>query len=185
MGNVIYSMITSLDGFIEDTDGKTDWAIVDEELHRYFNDLDRSRQALLFGRRLFEDMRTFWPEADQDPTVEDFIIEYAHIWKEKPKYVFSNTLDSVVDDNTILIKGNAAEKIANLKAQSAGDFSLSGAGLAASCIEQGLVDEYMLFVNPVVLGSGKPAFPSNVKESLRHIDTRTFGCGVVMLHYQS
>lgn len=158
-------------------------AIVDDELHRHFNEEDAAKGACLFGRRLFEDMYSFWPTADQDPEAPDYIREFAGIWRKKPKYVFSRTLKEA-DFNTTVISENLVEEIQKLKRETGNDLTLSGATLAETCIKSGLVDEYLIYVNPVVLGAGRPMFPKEINLSLRLIENRPFGCGVVRMQYE-
>jgi dihydrofolate reductase len=184
MRKLIYCMLVSLDGFIEDISGSLRWHRIDEELHRHFNELDRSSGAFLYGRRLFESMASFWPTADQDAAAPDYIVDYARIWREKPKFVFSRSLKSV-GHGAKLVKGDAVKEIIRLKAEPGGDLSVGGADLAATCIRHGLIDEYLLYVNPVVLGGGKPMFPAALKLPLELKESRTFGSGVVRLHYRT
>jgi dihydrofolate reductase len=182
---VTYGMQVTLDGFIAGPNGELDWANVDEALHRHFNDLERSNGLLAYGRRLYETMAAFWPTADQDPAQPDVVHEYARIWRDKPKVVFSNSLERV-DWNSRLVRGDAAEEIARLKSQAGGDISVGGAVLAASLLQRGLVDECQLYVNPVVLGSGQPAFPGLAEpHGFRLAGTHTFDNGVVLLRYSS
>ena len=185
MRKLTYAMMASLDGFIEDKNGSTEWAmaIVDDELHRHFNEEDAAKGAYLFGRRLFEDMCTYWPTADEDPEAPDYIREFAGIWREKPKYVFSKTLTKT-DFNSTVISENVVEEILKLKRDPGDDLSLSGATLAETCIKNGLVDEYLVYVNAVVLGGGRPMFPDEINLSLRLIENRQFGCGVVLMRYE-
>jgi dihydrofolate reductase len=116
MGKLIYAMMVSLDGFIEGPDGELDWHVIDEELHRHFNDLERRMAALLYGCRLFENMAAYWPTVEQEPAALDFEVEYAHIWQKKPKIVFSRTL-ATVGWNSQLFREVNAEEINKLKAQ--------------------------------------------------------------------
>jgi dihydrofolate reductase len=182
MRKLIYAMMVSLDGFIEDKNGNTEWAIVDDELHRHFNEEDASKGAYLFGRRLFEDMCTYWPTADDDPEAPDYVREFAGIWRKKPKYVFSKTLKKA-DYNSVVISENVVEEIKKLKQEPGDDLSLSGATLADICIRHGLVDEYLIYLNPVVLGGGRPMFPADVELSLILAESQSFDCGVVRLSY--
>jgi len=184
MRKLVYAMMASLDGFIEDKNGSTGWAIVDDELHRHFNEEDAAKGAYLFGRKLFEDMCTYWPTADQDPEAAGYIREFAEIWRIKPKFVFSKTLRQA-DYNTTVISENSMDEIRKLKKKPGQDLSLSGATLAETCIKNGLVDEYLIYVNPVVLGGGRPMFPKGVNLSVRLIENRPFGCGVVRLRYEA
>ena len=178
-------MMVSLDGFIEDAKGSLEWVLIDEELHTFANDEARDSGVFLYGRRLYETMSAYWPTADADPSEPEVILDFAHIWKAKPKVVFSKTLERV-DWNSRLVKDNVGDEIAKLKAEPGGHLSVGGAGLAATCIELGLVDEYRLLVQPVVLGKGKRFFPvAREPISLRLAETRTFASGVVYLRYET
>ncbi len=183
MRKLTYAMMASLDGFIEDENGSTEWAVVDDELHKYFNEEDAANRAYLFGRRLFEDMCTFWPTADQEPEAPDYIREFAEIWRNKPKYVVSKTLRHA-DYNTTIVSENVVEAIKKLKREPGGDISLSGATLAETCIRHGLVDEFVIYVNPLVLGGGRPMFPASLGRNLKLLDSMKFVCGVVRLRYE-
>lgn len=184
MGKVIYSQVVSLDGYTEDTNHALDWAIVDEEFHRFVNDQERQLDAFLYGRRTWEAMVAFWPTADETPSQPEYVVDFAHIWKSKPKIVFSKSLDEVGWDSR-LVRGDAGEAVAKLKEEFRGDLGLGGAGLAASLMRLGLVDEYDLYVNPVILGGGTPMFPELPSRiGLRLTESRTFGSGVVHLRYR-
>jgi dihydrofolate reductase len=181
---LIYSMMVSLDGFVETPKREIDWVIIDEELHQFVNDQQRDIGTYLNGRRMYELMAEYWPTADEDPSNPAVIIEFSQIWKKMPKVVFSKTLDKV-EWNARLVKGDFAEEVKKLKAQPGKDLSIGGARLAAECIRLGFVDEYQLFVNPIILGSGTPMFPPlDNKIALELVETRTFGSGVVLLRYQ-
>jgi dihydrofolate reductase len=183
MRKLVYSMMVSLDGFIEDAKGSLEWVLVDEELHTFANDEASDSGMFLYGRRLYENMAAYWPTADADPSIPQYMLDFARIWKAKPKVVFSKTLDRV-DWNSRLVKENIGQEIAKLKAEPGGHLSVGGAGLAATCIELGLVDEYRLLVQPVVLGGGKPFFPVlNEPIRLRQEETRTLASGVVYVRY--
>jgi dihydrofolate reductase len=183
-GKVIYSLSVSLDGFVETPDRSLDWVIVDEELHRFFNDQARETRTSLYGRRLYELMAAYWPTADKDPSTPDYMVEFSRIWKDKPKVVFSKTLDKV-EWNSRLATGTIPEEMARLKEQPDNDMELGGPNLAATFMQLGLIDEYRLFVQPVVLGAGTPFFPPlDPKIDLRLVETKTFGSGVVYLRYE-
>jgi dihydrofolate reductase len=183
MRKLIYSMTMSLDGFIADRDGDFGWGAPDEELHRFHNQRVREVGVQLLGRRLYETM-LFWETADEDPSAPEYVLEFARIWKGIPRIVFSNTLEQVVG-NARLASDGVAEEIAKLREQSGKDIAVGGAGLASTCIELGLVDEYQVFVSPVVVGGGKPFFPAlEEKIDLELIETRTFGSRVVYLRYR-
>ncbi len=185
MRKVIYAHMVSLDGFIEAVESYKGphWAVSDEELSRHFIDLESTIDAHLCGRRIYENLATWWPHAAKDPSTPEYLTEYARIWVNKPKIVFSRTLDHV-EWNARLVKQNAAEEIAKLKSQPGKDLALYGGVLASSVIPHDLIDEYRFYVNPAVLGRGKPMFPAldNVLR-LRLVETRAFGCVVVLLRY--
>jgi dihydrofolate reductase len=170
-----YSMGVSLDGYIAGPDGEIDWSAPDPELHRFHNDQTRELHAHLCGRRLYETM-VYWETADQGGEVE---LEFASLWQALPKIVFSSTLTSV-EGNARLATGGLAEELDTLD----GEIAIGGAGLAAEAARLGLIDEYRLFVSPVVLGGGTPFFP-DVRLDLELLETRTFGSRVVYLRYRS
>jgi dihydrofolate reductase len=137
----------------------------------------------LLGRRLYEEMK-YWDTAGQDPAAGEIEREFAGIWQELPKIVFSSTLDTVTG-NARLAKEGVAEEVAKLREQPGGDLAVGGADLASTCIELDLVDQYELFVSPVVLGGGTPYFPAvRQKLDLELVETRTFGSRVVFLRYR-
>jgi dihydrofolate reductase len=177
-------MSVSLDGFFEGLNRDISWHLVDEELHQHFNEACRSMGAFLDGRITHELMAGYWPTADQDPDCTPTEAEFAKIWRDMPKFVFSRTL-TTADWNTRVIHDVVPEQIAELKAQPGGDLGLGGANLAATFMRQGLIDEYRIFVHPVVLGEGRPLFQApDVRLNLRLAGTRTFGNGVVLLQYE-
>ena len=171
---VIYSMSVSLDGFIAGPDGEIDWAAPDEELMAFHNEQSRELDAHLCGRGLYEDMLP-WETREG---------EFAGIWKAIPKVVFSTTLENV-QGNARLATGSVADELSRLGKTPAADASVGGAGLAATFVEHDLIDEYRLFVNPVVLGGGTPFFPQRRERlKLELVETRTFGSRVVYLRYR-
>jgi dihydrofolate reductase len=178
MSKVIYSMNVSLDGFIAGPDGDIDWSAPDQELHRFHNEQTREASVHLLGRRLYETMR-YWDTAEEEPgSAEE---EFAQLWRDQPKVVFSRTLENV-EGNAMLATGEVADEVARLREEHGGVISVGGAGLASTLIEQDLVDEYRLFVNPVIVGGGTPYFPPlRERLDLRLAETRTFGSGVVYL----
>ena len=183
MRKVIYSMTVSLDGFIADSGGEIDWSVPDEELHRFHNERARELGAHFCGRRLYETM-VYWETADQNPAAGEIELEFARIWQELPKIVFSTTLEKV-EGNTRLAKDSIAAEVASLKEQPGKDLAVGGAGLAADFVKLGLIDEYQLFVSPVVLGGGTPYFPPlEERIALELVETRTFGSRVVYLRYR-
>ncbi|MEU8997627.1 dihydrofolate reductase family protein [Streptomyces caniferus] len=184
MRKIILSMSVSLDGFIERPDRRIDWHRVDDELHRYFNEHLTGMGAFLSGRVTHELMAEFWPTADADPANAGPMAEFAGIWRDTPKIVFSRTLERA-DWNTTIMRDVVPEEIMALKAQPGGDLVLSGADLAAAFMAHDLIDEYRVYVHPVLIGRGKPLFPTtDATTALRLAGTRTFGNGVVLLHYR-
>ena len=183
MRKLIYSMGVSLDGFIAGPHGEIDWSAPDEELHRFHNQQTRELGVHLCGRRLYETM-VYWETAEENPSASDYELEFARIWKELPKIVFSKTLEKV-EGNARLVRDGVAEEVAKLKEQPGKDLAVGGAGLASACVELGLIDEYRLFVSPVVLGGGTPYFPAlEAKINLELVESRTFGSRVVYVRYR-
>jgi dihydrofolate reductase len=183
MRKVIYSMGVSLDGFVAGPGGEIDWSVPDEELHRFHNRQAEEIGTHFCGRRLYEVM-VYWETAEANPSTSECEREFARIWQAMPKVVFSSTLEQV-EGNTTLARDGVAEEVARLKQQPGKDLAVGGAGLAAAFIELGLVDEYRLFVSPVVLGGGTPFFPVLEKKvDLELVETKTFGSRVVYLRYR-
>jgi dihydrofolate reductase len=183
MRRLTYSMGVSLDGFIAGPDGDIDWSAPDEELHRFHNQHARETGAELYGRRMYETMR-YWETADEQSSLSEYELEFARIWKDTPKIVFSTTLDRV-EGNARLVRDGVAEEVAELKEQPGGELAVGGAGLASTLIKLDLVDEYRLFVSPVVLGGGTPYFPAlDERINLELVETRTFGSRVVYVRYR-
>jgi dihydrofolate reductase len=184
MPSLIYTAITSLDGYVADTDGNFDWAAPDEEVHAFVNDIERRAGTYLYGRRMYEVM-AFWETAhtlaDQTPAIKD----YAHIWQAADKIVYSRTLERVTSARTRIERDFDPEAVRQLKAQAKRDISVGGPKLAAQAIAAGLVDEYHLFVTPMLVGGGNPALPDDVRLALELVDERRFDGGVVHLHYRA
>ena len=184
MRRIVVMCSVSIDGFFAGPDGGLDWHQVDEELHRHFNDLLRGMSAFLEGRVTYELMEEFWPTADQAPGSTPAEVEFAGIWRDRPKIVYSRTLERA-GSNATIVRDVVPEEVRALKAQPGSDMVLGGAVLAAVFEEHGLVDEYRLYVHPVALGRGRPLFPpSDRRISLRLVETARFGNGVVMLRYE-
>jgi dihydrofolate reductase len=183
MAKLIYAAITSLDGYVADEDGNFDWSAPDEEVHAFVNDLERQVGTYLYGRRMYEVM-VYWETAHtlaDQPTVEQ---DYAQIWQAADKIVYSRTLETVSSARTRVERDFNPEAVRQLTIAAQRDVSVSGPDLAAQAIKAGLVDECHLFVNPVVVGGGNPALPSNVRLQLELLDERRFSSGVVHLHYR-
>jgi dihydrofolate reductase len=181
MRKVIYSFGVSLDGFIAGPDGEIDWSAPDEELHRFHNEQARELGVHLYGRRLYAVM-TPWDTDDESWSAVER--EFADIWKQTPKIVFSRTLERV-EGNARLASDDVAEEVARLKKEPGKDIAVGGASLASTLMRRGLIDEYRLFVNPVILGAGTPYFPPlEERINLRLVETRTFGSRVVYVRYE-
>ena len=177
---LIYSMIASLDGYTADADGKFDWAAPDEEVYAFINDLERGTGTYLYGRRMYEVM-LYWETVSlegQSPAGRD----YAAIWRSADKIVYSTTLRAASSARTRIEPRFDPEAARALKQH--GDISIGGPGLAAAAIRAGLVDEYQLFVTPVVVGGGTSVFPDGVRAGLDLVDHRRFASGVVYLRYR-
>jgi dihydrofolate reductase len=183
MAKLIYTAISSLDGYIADAEGNFDWSVPDEEVHRFVNDLERPIGTYLLGRRMYEVMR-YWDSASTDNDEPSAGKEYAKIWQATDKIVYSKSLDRVSAGKTRIEREFQPEAIKHLKATATRDVSVGGPTLAARALKLGLVDECHLFLSPVVVGGGNPALPDNVRLGLELLDERRFGNGVVHLHYR-
>ena len=184
MARLIYSAITSLDGYVAEQDGNFDWAAPDEEVHTFVNELERPIGTYLYGRRMYEVM-VFWETAhavaDQTPFVRDF----AQIWRAADKIVYSTTLETASSARTRVERDFDPEAVRQMKPTAEHDLSVGGPALAAQAIKGGLVDEYHLLVTPVVVGGGTQSLPSDVRLQLELLDERRFANGVVHLHYRT
>ena len=183
MRKVVLWMGVSLDGFIEGPAREIDWHHVDDEFHTYVNGELAKMGAFLMGRVTYDLMVGFWPTAETDPASTPPMVEFAGIWRDMPKIVYSRTLERA-DSNTTIVREVVPEEVQELKEQPGGDMTVGGANLAASFMRLDLIDEYRLYVNPVAIGRGKPLFPPDVRIELQLTETRTFGNGVVMLRYE-
>jgi len=184
MAKLIYSAITSLDGYINDEDGNFDWAAPDEEVHRFVNDLARPVGTYLLGRRMYDTLavwETMPAGGDQSPAMGDF----AGIWRAADKVVYSRTLETVTTARTRIERDFDPEAVRRLKASADADLAVGGPGLAANAFRAGLVDECQLFLSPIVVGGGTPSLPDKVRLELELLDERRFGNGVVYLDYRT
>lgn len=182
MGKLIYSAISSLDGYIEDQEGRFDWSEPDQEVHEFINDLERSAGTYLYGRRMYETMAVWETDpalAAESPRMRDF----AQMWQAADKVVYSRTLESVPTSRTRIDRDFDAAAVRELKASAAGDILVGGPELAAHAFKAGLVDECDLFVTPIIVGGGKPSLPDGVRLQLELLDERRFGNGTVYLRY--
>lgn len=179
-------MGASLDGYMEGPGRDISWHRVDEELHQHMNDTLRGMGGFLSGRVVYELMAAFWPTADQDPDADATMAEFAGIWRDMPKIVYSRTLrDADVGWNTTVVRDVVPEEVRALKERPGGDLVLSGGQAAEAFLRYGLVDEFRIYVHPVLVGGGTPMFPeSSSLTDLRLLESRTFGNGVVLLRYE-
>lgn len=182
-GNLIYSAITSLDGYVADADGNFDWAAPDEEVHSFVNDLERPVRTYLYGRRMYEVMQ-FWesinPQIDESAVTRDF----AAVWQAADKIVFSRTLAKPATARTRIEPEFDPDLVQRLKASSPTDISIGGPELAGHAIRAGLVNECRLFVHPVIRGGGNHSLPDDTRVRLELLDERRFASGVVYLRYR-
>jgi len=184
VAKLIYMAITSLDGYIEDQDGKFDWSVPDEEVHAFVNDLERPIGTYLYGRRMYEVMvawETMDIPANESPAQRDF----AEIWRAADKVVYSRTLETVSSARTRIERSFDVDAVRRMKAAAERDLAVAGPDLASSAIAAGLVDECHLFVSPIMVGGGKQVLPNNVRWELELLDERRFGNGVVHLRYRT
>lgn len=185
MGKLTYGFTVSVDGYIADAQGRIDWTDPSEELHQYWNDFERETALSFYGRRLYDLMSAYWPTADKEPDADPVTVEFARIWRDMPKVVFSRTLESV-GWNSRLERGDVVEVVSKLKAETDGQLEMAGATLAAPIVRAGLVDEYRMVVAPAAVGGGTPFFPTLPSWlSLRLVENRTFPGGTVLLRYEA
>jgi dihydrofolate reductase len=182
MAKLIYTGITSLDGYVADAEGSFDWSMPDEEVHAFVNDLERPVGTYLYGRRMYEAM-VAWEHldvADQPP----FMREYAQLWRAADKIVYSTTLEAASSGRTRIEREFDPDAIRRMKATGR-DISVGGTEIAAQAIRAGLVDECRLFLSPITVGGGTRFLPAGVRVALELLDERRFGNGVVYLRYRT
>jgi dihydrofolate reductase len=183
MARLIYSAIASLDGYIEDPQGRFEWGQPDEEVFRFLNELERPIGTYLYGRRMYETMR-YWESAPTDENVPEYVRDWARIWRGAEKVVFSRTLGAVSTARTRIERSFDAQDIRGLKATVRRDLTVGGTDLASQAIEAGLVDEFHLYTVPVIVGGGKPWLPSGIRLDLDLLDAHPFTNGFVFLRYR-
>jgi dihydrofolate reductase len=184
MAKLIYSALSSLDGYIEDRDGNFDWAMPDEEVHSFINNLERTAGTYLYGRRMYETMMVWETDPDlaaDSPLTQDF----AQVWQAADKVVYSKTLVVTSTRKTQIERKFDPEVIRQLKETAQQDISIGGAELAAHAFRAGLIDECHLFITPIIVGGGKPSLPDNIRLELELLEERRFGNGMVYLHYRT
>jgi dihydrofolate reductase len=183
MAKLIYSAIVSLDGYVADADGNFDWAVPDEEVHAFVNDLSRPVATFLLGRRMYEVLLA-WETMDLADQ-PDFVRDFAGIWRSADKVVYSTTPEAVSSARTRIERRFDPEAIRQMRASADRDLAVGGPGLATHAIRAGLIDEHRLFVAPVVVGGGARYLPEGVRVDLDLVDERRFGNGMVYLGYRS
>jgi dihydrofolate reductase len=184
MAKLIYSMITSLDGYAEATEGGLGTGADDQEVHTFVNDLFRPVGTYLYGRRMYETM-VYWETAHTEPDQPPHIVQYARDWQAAEKIVYSTTLESVSSTKTRIERTFDPDAVRTLKAESDHDLTVDGPNLAAQAITAGLVDEYHLFITTSVVGGGTRFFPDNVRLDLDLVDQRTFASGLIYARYHT
>ncbi|TIO07998.1 dihydrofolate reductase family protein [Mesorhizobium sp.] len=181
MARIVYAMLMSLDGYIAGPDGSIALPVPEGGLHRHFNDMMRQTSIALCGRRMYEVMR-FWDSPDREIGTGDVEVDFAHAWRETPKIVFSTTLREV-GPNARLVQGDVEDVARSLKSEADGQITVAGADLAAHLARSGLIDEYRLYMHPVVLGGGKPYFQSGLSLRLKPLGMENLTQGVTLLRY--
>jgi dihydrofolate reductase len=182
MGRLVYTGITSLDGYIADESGSFDWSAPDDEVHTFINDQERAFGTYLYGRRLY-DVMVAWETMDEQPDEPESIREYTRIWKAADKIVFSSTLREVSSARTRIERVFDPDAVGALKRESTADLTIGGAELAGHALVAGLVDEVRLFVSPVIVGGGTRLLPVGLRLDLRLVDERRFDNGVLYAAY--
>jgi dihydrofolate reductase len=181
MARVIYGMGVSLDGFVEDADGNFDWSAPAEDVHRLANQQTREAAALVFGRAMYEVMEPFWPEAATRTDLPEVQLEFARAYVETPRIVVSDSLRDVPDGVRVVRRADAAAEVRRLKEQPGGHVDIGGPTLAAALVD--LIDEFRMWVNPVIVGAGKRFFPA-AQAPLTLLDARSMSNGVLYLRYE-
>jgi dihydrofolate reductase len=181
VAQLIYTAITSLDGFIADEEGNFDWGEPSEEVHTFVNDLERPIGTYLYGRRLYDVMVAWETIADEQPFVQD----YARIWRAADKIVFSRSLETVTSERTRIERSFDPDAIREMKSSTDKAISIGGPTLAAQAFGAGLVDEIRLFLAPIIVGAGTRALPNGVRRPLELLDERRFDNGMVYLRHRA
>ncbi|GAA1575106.1 dihydrofolate reductase family protein [Dactylosporangium maewongense] len=184
MNKIIFMMSMSLDGYFETTEHSLAWQDISDELHIHFNEEIAAAGGMLNGRRTHSLMAGFWPTADEDPDAPKFVADYARIWRDLPKVVYSRTLQSA-SWNTTIVREVVPAEVEALRAAASGDLFVGGPDLLTTFQRHGLVDEYRIYVHPAVIGAGNPLFHPGTSLRLRLTESRPFTNGVVLLRYAS
>jgi len=183
MGTLVYGMIVSLDGYIEDGNGSFDWAEPEEDVHRYINEMESRTEILVYGRKLYE-IISVWENLGNSEDEPAYIKDYARIWKSKRKIVFSTSLTKVETSNTVLIHELTSSEIMRIKESTTGVVSIGGAEIASAALKLDLLDEICLFIAPVIIGSGRKWIDGLRADGLQLIETKRFESGILMVRYR-
>jgi dihydrofolate reductase len=184
VAKLVYSVITSLDGYVADENGNFEWGAPDPEVFTFINDLERGFGTTLYGRRMYETM-LYWETFDASGDVPPYIRDFTMMWRAATKVVYSTTLESASSARTRIERSFDVEDVREMVRSSDRDVSIGGANLASQAIDAGLVDEMHLFVTPVTIGGGTPAYPEHSQVRLELLGLDSFASGVVHLHYRS
>jgi dihydrofolate reductase len=184
MPKLIYSMLTSLDGYIEDSQGNFDWAMPDAEVFAYCNELGSTIGVHLYGRRMYE-MMVYWETSHTLPDQGPAELTWARQWQAAEKIVYSRTLAEPKSARTTIQREFNADYLQRLKGSATSDLCISGPELAAYAIQAGLVDEFQAIIFPVIVGGGKKFLPDGVRLNLALLDQRCFRSGVTALCYSA
>ena len=186
MRNLIFFMHTSLDGFVAGLKGELDWANIDDELFDFVATMTDTADTALYGRVTYEMMQSYWPKAGEQPNATKHDKEHSAWYNKVSKVVLSKTISEKGLDNTTVISGQLTDNINKIKKQDGKNILIFGSpGASQSLLNEGLIDEFWLFVNPIILGQGMPLFKDITGTTkLKLVDSKTFACGVIALHYE-
>ena len=186
MRNLIFFMHTSLDGFVAGLKGELDWANIDDELFDFVATMTDTADTALYGRVTYEMMQSYWPKAGEQPNASKHDKEHSAWYNKVSKIVLSKTISEKGLDNTTIISGQLTDNINKIKKQDGKNILIFGSPRASqSLLNEGLIDEFWLFVNPIILGQGMPLFKDITGTTkLKLVDSKTFACGVIALHYE-
>jgi len=186
MRNLIFFMHTSLDGFVAGPKGEMNWIKVDEEMFDFVATMTDTADTALYGRVTYEMMQSYWPKAGEQPNASKHDKEHSAWYNKVSKVVLSRTISEKGLDNTTVISGQLADNINKIKKQDGKNILIFGSpGASRSLLNEGLIDEFWLFVNPIILGQGMPLFKDITGATkLKLVESKTFACGVIALHYK-
>ncbi|MDB5275782.1 MAG: dihydrofolate reductase [Ferruginibacter sp.] len=187
MRNLIFFMHTSLDSFVAGPNGEMNWIKVDEEIFDFVATMTDKADAALYGRVTYDMMQSYWPTAGEQPNASKHDKEHAAWYNKVPKIVLSRTLGEKGLDNTTVISDQLADNVNTIKKQDGKNIIIFGSpGASQSLLKEGLIDEFWLFVNPIILGKGMPLFKDITEATqLKFVASKTFACGVIALHYET